>query len=404
MASTPTHIDAATQQTAAITTGNLLVSLPPLPNGSFEAMLANLAAAFPNQTVLVATAVAASNGTLPAPPANIQLVPYTPAATSTTNWVLTAADYLNAFKGAEQAQAGACLLLGAECQSLAPEAIRALAASVTGSNTDLAMAHYNLGPREGLVNSAILYPVTRALFCIRPRFPLAIDLALSLRMAERLAAVAQRFTSTNQNEALLWASVEAATSNYTIAEIDIGLRTLPQPATADLNTLLAQIGGSLFNEIDTKAAFWQRARGAQPVRPFAPSTTPAEAPDIAPMLDAFHLAYANLHEIWSLVLPPNSLLGLKRLSVTPAASFNMPDSLWARIIYDFALAYRLRTINRGHLLGALTPLYLAWVASHLVLTGNGTPPEKHIQDLAAAFEADKPYLVSRWRWPDRFNP
>ena len=129
-----------------------------------------------------------------------------------------------------------------------------------------------------------------------------------------------------------------------------------------------------------------------------------ESPDIAPMLDAFRLAYVNLHEIWSLVLPPNSLLGLKRLSIMPPESFHMPDSLWARIVYDFILAWRLRTINRGHLMGALTPLYLAWVASHLVLTGSGTQPEKHIQDLAAAFETDKPYLVSRWRWPDRFNP
>jgi hypothetical protein len=404
MASTPTHIDTAVQQTAATTGGSLLVALPPLPNGSLETMLGNLAAAFPKQTVLVTTPAATPNGTTPAMPDNIHLVPYTPAATSTTNWVLTAADYLNTFKCAEEAQADTCLLLGAECQSLSPEAIRALAASVIGSNADLAMAHYNLGPREGLVNSAILYPVTRALFCVRPRFPLAIDLGLSLRMAERLAAVAQKFTSTNQNEAVLWASAEAATANYTIAEIDIGIRTLPQPTAPDLNTLLAQIGGSLFNEIDAKAAFWQRARGTQPTHPFAQSGLPAEASDITPMLDAFHLAYANLHEIWSLVLPPNSLLGLKRLSVTPADSFNMPDNLWARIVYDFALAYRLRTINRGHLLGALTPLYLAWVASHLVLTGNGTPPEKHIQDLAAAFEADKPYLVSRWRWPDRFNP
>jgi hypothetical protein len=31
-------------------------------------------------------------------------------------------------------------------------------------------------------------------------------------------------------------------------------------------------------------------------------------------------------------------------------------------------------------------------------------PAKHIEALAAAFEADKPYLVARWRWPDRFNP
>lgn len=404
MASTPAHIDAATQKAAAITTGSLLVSLPPLPNGSFDTMLANLAAAFSTQTVVVAIPAAAPNGTPQSTPDNIHLVPYTPAATSATNWVLTAADYLNTFKSAEETQASACFLFGSECQSLTPDAIRALASSVTGSNADLAMAHYNLGPREGLVNSAILYPITRALFCVRPRFPLAIDMGLSLRMAERLAAVAQKFTSTNQNDALVWATVEAATANYTIAEVDIGARALPQPAASDLNTLLAQIGGSLFNEIDTKASFWQRARGSQPARPFALSTLPAEATDITSMLDAFRLAYANLHEIWSLVLPPNSLLGLKRLSITPADSFNMPDNLWARIIYDFALAYRLRTINRGHLLGALTPLYLAWVASHLVLTGNGTPPEKHIQDLAAAFEADKPYLVSRWRWPDRFNP
>jgi hypothetical protein len=404
MASTPTHIDAAAQQTAASTTGSLLVSLPPLPNGSFDAMLASLAAAFPTQTVLVATPAAAPNGTTHAAPDNIQLVPYTPAATSTTNWVLTAADYLNTFKGAEQAQAGACLLLGAECQSLAPDAIRALAASITGSNADLAIARYNLGPREGLVNSAILYPLTRALFCVRARYPLAIDLGLSPRMAERLAATAQKFISANQNDALLWPAAEAACANYSIAEVDIGSRTLPQPGTADLNTLLTQIAGSLFAEVDARAAFWQRTRGGQPVLPVDLSASLTETHDIAPMLEAFHLAYANLHEIWSLVLPPNSLLGLKRLSVTPADSFNMPDNLWARIVYDFALAYRLRTINRGHLLGALTPLYLAWVASHLVLTGNGTPPEKHIQDLAAAFEADKPYLVSRWRWPDRFNP
>jgi hypothetical protein len=127
-------------------------------------------------------------------------------------------------------------------------------------------------------------------------------------------------------------------------------------------------------------------------------------PDIQPMLDSFRLAYTNLLEIWSLVLPPNSLLGLKKLSLMPPTSFRMPDALWTRIVYDFILAWRLRTINRGHLLGALTPLYLAWVASHILLVHSGTAPEAHIEAQAAAFEADKPYLVSRWRWPDRFNP
>jgi hypothetical protein len=128
------------------------------------------------------------------------------------------------------------------------------------------------------------------------------------------------------------------------------------------------------------------------------------ASDLPSMIDGFRLAYSNLQEIWSLVLPPNSLLGLKRLSVLDAASFRMPENLWARIVYDFLIAFRQRTINRGHLMGALIPLYLAWVAGHINVTASGFDSERHIEAVAAAFDADKPYLVSRWRWPDRFNP
>jgi glucosylglycerate synthase len=399
MASAQTNIDLTSAPVVAAS-GSLLVSLVPMAQEAFETILGNLALAFPNETVLVATPDAAPQHSSDSP---LRLLPYTVTTVSATPWFLTSADYLNTYKLAQENRASACLLLGAEAHSLHPEAIRALAKSAL--QCDLTVARYDLGPREGLVNSAIFYPVTRALFNTRPRFPLGIDLALSLRMAERLATTAQRFAASGQNDALLWPVSEAACINCSIAEVNVGTRTLPQPAVPDLNALLAQISGSLFADIDAKAAFWQRARGTQPnqiITQTTPITDPP--PDIASMLEAFRLAYTNLHEIWSLVLPPNSLLGLKKLSVTQPEIFRMPDNLWARIVYDFILAYRLRTINRGHLLGALTPLYLAWVASHLTLVSNGTTPEKHIQDLALAFEADKPYLVSRWRWPDRFNP
>lgn len=391
--------DAAHEATAT-PADNLLVSLTPLPHEALEATLANLALAFPNQTVLVATPDAAPGISSGGP---LRLLPYTPAAPSTSAWVLTASDYLNTFKLAEEHQATTCLLLGAESQSLHPEAIRSLAAAALTS--DLAVARYNLGPHEGLVNSAIFYPVTRALFATRPRFPLAIDLGFSLRMANRLAAAGQKFTAVNQPDALLWPVAEAAAANYSIVEVDIGTRTLPIPVALDLNSVLSQIAGSLFAEVDAKASFWQRVRTVIPVRPVSETMAPPDAPpDVASMLETFQIACTNLHEIWSLVLPPNSLLGIKKLSLMHPTTFRMPDSLWARILYDFILAYRLRTINRGHLLGALTPLYLAWVASHLLLTAAGTPPEQHIEELAQTFETDKPYLVSRWRWPDRFNP
>jgi hypothetical protein len=413
MATTSTIPENPASATPAAST--LLISLGPLAPESLDATLANLAAAFPNQPVLVATPDPEPS-TLPANP-HLRLFTYTPSAPAPAAWVLTAADYLNTFKLLQEHQSTACLLLGPEAHSLAPEALRALADAVLARRCDLTTPHYSLGPRDGLVNSAILYPTTRALFATRSRYPLAIDLALSARMAERLAACAQKHTASGQPTALIWPVAEAATAGFSLTEVPAGPRALPPPDFADLNSLLAQVAGSFFADLDAKASFWQRARIAYPPRPALPhaesarQTSPTGAPDppdIQPMLDSFHLAYTNLQEIWSLVLPPNSLLGLKKLSLLPPSAFRMPDSLWARIVYDFVLAYRLRTLNRGHLLGALTPLYLAWAASHLLLTSGAGPetiaPEQHIEALAAAFEADKPYLVSRWRWPDRFNP
>ncbi|MEO6803679.1 MAG: hypothetical protein ABI197_10615 [Granulicella sp.] len=378
----------------------LLVSLAALPHEALETILTNLALAFPDQSLTVV--YPDSTPTNSEVSDAIRLIAYTPPVVSTTNWILTATDYLNTFKLAREHQATTCLLLGAEARSLHPGALRELALAAT--RNDLAMASYDIGPREGLINSAILYPVTRAIYGARPRFPLALDLGLSIRMAERLANAAQKFTAVNQDDALLWPVAEAAAANFTINEVMAGARTLPQPNGLDLNSLLALLAGSLFADVDLKASYWQRARATQSPRQLPSAAAGATMPDVQPMLDSFRRAYTNLHEIWSLVLPPHSLLGLKKLSLMPPAEFFMPDALWARIVYDFILAWRLRTINRGHLLGALTPLYLAWVASHILLAHGGTALEAHVEAQAAAFEADKPYLVSRWRWPDRFNP
>jgi glucosylglycerate synthase len=379
----------------------LLVLLASMPPEQLEIILSNLVqlrASLPVETLLIATPDEVASE----PYEMLRIIP-TPATNAT--WTLTAADFVNVHQLVEKNQAQAILMLGPEAASLNASALRDLAGAVLTSSADLAVPRYDLPPRAGLINSAILYPLTRSLFACRARFPLAIDLGLSLRMAERLAAAGQRFTAINQSGALLWPTHEAAVAGFIIGELDVGPRALPQPSDPDLNAILALVTGSLFADVDAKAAFWQRARSLPPARNSIPSSAPTDAvADIAPMVEGFRLAYTNLREIWSLVLPPNSLLGLKRLSVLDLAAFHMPDSLWARIVFDFLLAYRLRTINRGHLLGALIPLYLAWVASHINILASGIDSERHIETVAAAFEAEKAYLVSRWRWPDRFNP
>ena len=382
----------------------LLVLFAHMTPEHLEDVLANLTAAFPAEGPLIAMQDVLPAGAYPSHR-------FVAAPATNPSWTLTAADFVNACQLAEKNGSSAILMLGPASGSLDAASLRDLANATLTTSIDLAVPCYELPPRAGLVNSAIIYPLTRALFASPARYPLAVHLGLSLRMAKRLAGAAHRFTSSNQAEMPLWPVNEAMVAGFTIDQLDVGPRVQSQHTGLDLNTILPLVTGALFADIDAKAAFWQRFRPLPPaLNAISTSISVAHAPpndaasEIVALVNAFRLAYTNLQEVWSLVLPPSSLLALKRLAATDCAAFQMSDSLWARIVYDFLLAHRLRTINRGHLLGALIPLYLAWVASHINFTAFGVDPESHIEAVAAAFEADKTYLVSRWRWPDRFNP
>jgi len=376
---------------------DFVVFVAPMPAEQLESVFANLTSEFRTEELLIATPNDATGTAFPA----LRIVP---TQATNTVWPIAAADFVSAFQAAKENDARVILILGPGADSLSPRAIRGLPDSIVEAKADLAVPHYSLPPNAGLVNSAILYPLTRALFASRVRFPLSIDMALSLRMAERLATVAQKLANTNQPDAIVWPVSEAMIAGLNIEEIDTGSRVLPQPAEPNVNAILTLVTGSLFADIEEKAAFWQRPRRLLPdQRTFSSSPAIDGSVDIAPMVEAFRLAFTNLQEIWSLVLAPNSLLGLKRLSIVEPSVFRMPENLWARIVFDFLVSYRLRTINRGHLLGALIPLYLAWVAGHINVVGSGIDSEVHVEAVASAFESEKQYIVSRWRWPDRFN-
>ena len=322
-----------------------------------------------------------------------------------------ATTWLHAYEQMRAHRGGAVLLLGAEAESLSVHAMRQLAEAAMGGRVDLAVPRYTLPAHQGLVNAAVLSPLSRALYGARVQFPLPLDYGVSGRQAEKLAAAAGRLIATNQSSGIVWPVAEAANAGFEVAEVPAGGRELPQ-TNDDLSQILTTVVGSLFSDIEQRAAFWQRTRpvrevvrleGGDAMQPAVISPDHAiDNGEIDGLLESFRNGYRNLHEIWSLVLPPNTLVGLKRLSQAPRESFALPDTLWVRIVYDFVLAHRLRTLARNHLMGAMAPLYLAWVASHVLAAQHG-----HVQDpepLARAFEADKPYLVSRWRWPDRFNP
>lgn len=172
--------------------------------------------------------------------------------------------------------------------------------------------------------------------------------------------------------------------------------------------MLAQILGPVFGEMERRPAAWQRISGSEPIPTFGEPGIADQSPpaDVAREVSAFALGCASLHDLWGAVLPPATLLALKQAARQGAASFSLDGDLWARIVYDFAVAYHVRAISRAQLLRSMTPLYLGWVASFVnrvrALDARGV--EETIERTCRAFELQKPYLISRWRWPDRFSP
>jgi glucosylglycerate synthase len=331
--------------------------------------------------------------------------PLSPAAQPSLPWLAPPSAYQEIARLAASMSTRGCVVLGQDLAALDAASIEALARPLIEGAALVSVPMYPGGKYEGLLNSGILYPFTRSLYGKHVRHPFAIDFGVAGKMIERLAIDGGR----NPVSGIRSPAVEAAAAGVDITQSCVGVRHTPHNDEIDLSTVLSKLCGSLFEDAERNAAAWQRTRGSQVSRILgtpSPSLEDGAGVDVRPLIESFSLGFRNLREVWGLVLPPVSLLELQRLTRMPPEQFRMPDTLWAKIVYDFALAYRLRSINRAHLLGALTPVYLGWVASYTaeVKALDALEAERRIERLAAAYEEAKSYFVSRWRWPDRFNP
>jgi trehalose synthase len=328
------------------------------------------------------------------------------------DWPHTTQSYLNALSLMEEHHARAAILLSNAVSALDPMALPSLARCILDEPIDLVMPRYLLDPHEGLLNNAILYPLTRALYRSSVRFPLGGDVAFSAKFAQALGLKPNGVPFPGEGE-IVWPVPEALRSDSAVAEAPMKRERPAQAETADISATFTRVVGSLFSDIEWRAREWQtphRFLQARRIRaaaaPEPASAGPAAPVDVTQMIESFRLGGQTLNEIWAQAMTPRTLLAVMRLAAGRESRFSLPNALWVRIVYDFLIAHREQTMNRNHLMGALMPLYLGWTASHL--TGLGTEgesaAEQRIEALAAAFEADKPYLLARWRWPDNFNP
>jgi glucosylglycerate synthase len=302
----------------------------------------------------------------------------------------------------------ACALLQAAPRPADPAWLRTLLDPLLHGGCDLVAPAYSRGRLDGVMVSGLVYPLTRALFGRRLRQPLGPELALSGRLGEQLLHE-DGWRGAGGPGADLWAIALAEDPECRLAQVFLGPRPRVPAQPAGAAAALSRVLGLVFGEMERQAQRWMRVRGSLPVETFGeelPAEDLAPPPSPGPLVSAFALGWQDLRRLWSEVLPPRSLLALQRIPREPPEAFRMPDPLWVRVIYDFAVGWRVKAMDRAQLLRSMAPLYLGWLAGFVNEVSPLSPAEAEarVERLCAAFEEEKPYLISRWRWPDRFSP
>ena len=307
------------------------------------------------------------------------------------------------FQVAERLRAKACAVVDSDLRSITPEWVDLLVRPVLHAGFDFVAPYYHRHKYDGTITNSIVYPLTRALYGFRVRQPIGGDFGMSNHLVARYLERNDWESDVARYGIDIWMTTIAITEGFRICQSFLGakLHDAKDPG-ADLSAMLQQVVGSVFRLMEEYEPVWRKRNGSREVDLFGfrfdVGLDPIDV-NVERMLGMFRRACGDLKDLWALAMAPDTRRDVLALaSKTTREEFHLHDELWVRIIYDFASAHRRHSIERGHLLRSLTPLYLARVASFVLETQTlfSAEVEDKIEQLCCAYEELKPYLVANW--------
>ncbi len=309
------------------------------------------------------------------------------------------------FEVADRLGVKACAVVDSDLRSISPEWMQLLIAPVFEQGYDYVAPYYFRHKYDGTITNSIVYPMTRALYGQRVRQPIGGDFGFSGRLASHYHRQPVWETDVARYGIDIWMTTTAICDGFRVCQAYLGtkLHDAKDPG-ADLSAMLVQVLGTVFSLMETHERTWMRADGSSdtPLLGFryAVGVEPITV-DIQRMVRHFRNGVENLAELWAQAIAPEDLQTLKAAAGADAACFHLDDALWVRILYDIAVAYHQRRLDRDQLIRSSLPLYMGRVASFVreIAELDAAGVEDRLERLCHEFESAKPYLVERWRSP-----
>lgn len=312
----------------------------------------------------------------------------------------------NAFRtllrAAEVVQARALAVVDADRPSITPAWFNALLDPVLAQGFDYVAPYYRRHKGDGAITNGIVYPLTRALFGRRVRQPIGGEFGVSGRLAEYLLKQRVWSTEVAYYGIDVWMVAAAIAGNFRVCQSHLGARVVEsKDGGPDLSVMLVQTVGSVFNLMEQYDSVWRNVLGSLPAplvgRPLGGEPEPGSI-NVRRSWDSFQQGVRDLLPIYKQLFASRQIKDLESCAAQPFDRFNLPDELWVGLVFDSAIAYHRRVMDREHVLKSLTPLYLGWVASFALETENATAEhvDDRIERLCLVYEQLKQYLINQW--------
>ncbi|MFZ5905964.1 MAG: glycosyltransferase [Nitrospirota bacterium] len=296
----------------------------------------------------------------------------------------------------------ACAVVDSDLRSITPEWIELLIKPVFEGGFDYVAPLYHRHKYDGTITNSIIYPLTRALYGKRVRQPIGGDFGFSGNLAQFYLSKDVWETDVAKYGIDIWMTTTAIANNFRICQSFLGAKIHdPKDPGADLSAMLYQVVGATFDLMETYTEKWKTVTASEEVPTFgfeyAVGLEPVSV-NLDRMIEKFRLGIKELLPIWETFIPAEITHFLSNMVVVRKEEFHIPDEVWVRLIYSFALAAHKKVLNKEHLLKSLTPLYIGRVASFVSETweSSASDVESKIDMLSKSFENGKNVLREQW--------
>lgn len=296
------------------------------------------------------------------------------------------------------ARVGACV--DADLRSIRPDWIKKLIDPILKEKCDFVAPLYFRHKYDATITNDIAYPLTRALYGVRVRQPIGGDFAFRRDLAFEFIEQNVWDTDVARFGIDIFMTTTAICHGYRIGESPLGAKSHKPKDPLSLTPMFRQVVGTMFNLAEKYQDRWKNIKGS--VNPRITGEIEFVEPDevffSAEKLERnFRAGWERFSHLWEKILEE---LNFKHLKKVKEGKQLLHSSPWARIVYDYLLAYHRGASKTGRMefLWSLVPLYQIRVASFIkeTETMNSQQAENLIESQALVFEDCKSYLVERW--------